>query len=60
VIAACDFLRMTKKIPETLETKIERLVREHLVGQGVRPIEKVPMKVTGCGLARKPETILAK
>ena len=24
---------MTKKIPETLETKIERLVREHLVGQ---------------------------
>jgi len=26
-------LRMTKKIPETLERKIERLVREHLVGQ---------------------------
>ena len=24
---------MTKKIPETLETKIEQLVREHLVGQ---------------------------
>lgn len=24
---------MTTKIPETLETKIERLVREHLVGQ---------------------------
>ena len=24
---------MTTKIPETLETKIERLVREHLAGQ---------------------------
>ena len=26
-------LRLTRKIPETLETKIEQLVREHLVGQ---------------------------
>jgi hypothetical protein len=33
VIAACDLWRMTKKVPETLETQIERLVREHLVGQ---------------------------
>ena len=33
MIAACDLWRMTKKIPETLETQIERLVREHLVGQ---------------------------
>jgi hypothetical protein len=28
-----DFCRMTTKDSETLETKIERLVREHLVGQ---------------------------
>jgi hypothetical protein len=32
-IAVCNLLRMTTKIPETLETMIERLVREHLAGQ---------------------------
>ena len=30
---ACDLWRMTTKSPETLETQIERLVREHLAMQ---------------------------
>ena len=33
MIAACDLWRMTTRIAETLETKIERLVHEHLVAQ---------------------------
>lgn len=33
MIAVCDLSRMTTKIPETLDAKIERLVREHLVEQ---------------------------
>ena len=32
---ACDSWRMTKKLPETLEAKIERVVREHLAQQQV-------------------------
>ena len=34
-IFACDFVKMTTKKPETLETKIEQMVREHLVAQEV-------------------------
>ena len=30
---ACDLLRMTTKIPETLEAKIEQLVRGHMATQ---------------------------
>ena len=33
MIAACDFWRMTTRSPETLEAKVERLVREHLAEQ---------------------------
>lgn len=33
MIATCDLWRMTTRIAETLETKIERLVREYLVAQ---------------------------
>jgi hypothetical protein len=33
VIGACDLRRMTTRIPESLEAKIERLVREHLASQ---------------------------
>lgn len=35
MIGACDLSCMTTKIPETLDAKIERLVREHLVEQQV-------------------------
>lgn len=33
MIGACDLRRMTTRIPESLEAKIERLVREHLASQ---------------------------
>ncbi len=33
VLVACDCSRLTTKIHEALETKIERVIREHLVAQ---------------------------
>lgn len=35
MVGACDLRCMTTRIPESLEAKIERLVREHLASQQV-------------------------